>query len=76
MKPGYKKKATSSKKKIAKQKRKDSKQSVVMSKATDVVLDVEEPAAMGMLPFSFLEVGLLQFISSRIEVCRVIITAA
>lgn len=47
MKPGYKKKAISSKKKLAKQKRKEAKQSDAVSEPTDVVLDVAEPKAMG-----------------------------
>lgn len=47
MKPGYKKKAVTSKKKLAKQKRKDAKHpEIPLSEKADVVLDVE-PAAMG-----------------------------
>lgn len=46
MKSGYKKKATSSRKKLAKQKRKEGKQPKSLSKASEV-LDVAQPAAMG-----------------------------
>jgi hypothetical protein len=68
MKPGYKKKATTSKKKIAKQKRKEAKQSDVMSVATTVVLDFDEGEAMGIRSFSFIET----WIHEESRTCRLI----
>lgn len=49
MKPGYKKKAISSNKKLAKQKRKDAKKPEFKLLSEATVVDDVEPAAMGAI---------------------------